>query len=348
MSTPLLPRRAAIASLAGLGLIAKFGPVRAAKPFEPPAALVDAARKEGEMVLYTAAFPEVMQDTIALFNKRFGAIKVRMVRASGGQLITRARTEASQNKLEADVLDHSDRGQTKSLEDILADYAPPNAADYIPETLVSPKIWPSITPSWSIAWNTELVKDPPKSWAELCDPKWSGGKIGQVIAPSGGTTWTRAMFERQVMGEEYWAKQAATKPKLHPSGAPLSDAVVRGEILVAPLIFNIVYPKKKEGAPIDGLYPAEGIPIVPYGAAIPKAARHPNAARLWMDWMLSDEGQAHSLRDQGNVTSLRNPPIAPPGFDPAKHKLWTPDFKQFDALRDQWLEDWNRTYGYRQ
>lgn len=343
-----LTRRHALGSLAAMGLIAKYGPVRAATPYTPAAGLVDAANKEGELIIYTAAFPEVMQDTITLFNKRFPGVRVRMVRASGGQLITRVRTESAQNKLEADVLDHSDRGQTKTLEDIMADYAPPNAADYLPATLVSPKIWPTITPAWSIAWNTELVQDPPKSWAELCDPKWAGGKIGQVIAPSGGTTWTRAMFERQVMGENYWAEQAATKPKLFPSGAPLSDAVVRGEILVAPLIFNIVYPKTKDGAPIKGLYPKEGIPIVPYGAAIPKAARHPNAARLWMDWMLSDEGQTHSLRDQGNMTSLKNPPIAPPGFDPKIDKLWAPDFAQFQAFHAQWLEDWGKAYGYRQ
>ena len=63
--------------------------------------------------------------------------------------------------------------------------------------------------------------------------------IGQVVGPSGGTTWTRIMFERQVMGEDYWAKQAAAI-ELYPSGAPLSDAVVRGEIGIAPLIYNIV------------------------------------------------------------------------------------------------------------
>ena len=115
-----LNRRHALGSLAALTLIAKYGPARAAKPFQAPASLVDAAKKEGELILYTAAFPEVMQDTITLFNKRFSGIKVRMVRASGGQLITRVRTEASQNKLEADVLDHSDRAQVKSLEELVA------------------------------------------------------------------------------------------------------------------------------------------------------------------------------------------------------------------------------------
>ena len=342
-----LTRRHALGAFASLGLIGHFGPVRAAKPYEPPGPLIDAAKKEGQVTLFSAAFTEVMQDVIKDFNKRFPFVKVNFVRASGGQLITRVKTEAAANKLEADVIDHSDRGQTKEIEYLFAEYSPPNAAEYMPSTLVSPKLWPSITPAWSLAWNPELVKNPPKSWMDLTKPEYAG-QIGQVIGPSGGTTWSRIMFERQVLGEEYWAKQAATKPKLFPSGGPLSDAVVRGEIGIAPLIYNIVFPKKKEGAPIDAIYPSEGVVIVPYASGITKSARHPAAARLWLDWCLSDEGQLQSIRDQGNMTSLKNPPMAPDMFDPAKHKLWTPDFGQFVALHDAWLEDWNKTYGYRQ
>jgi iron(III) transport system substrate-binding protein len=348
MTPTLLTRRSALGSLAALGLIARWGPVRAATAFQPDAAVLEGARKEGALVLYTASFPEVMQDAINTFNKRFPFVRVNMVRASGGQLITRVQSEAAAGKLEADVLDHSDRGQTRAIEHIFAEYAPPNAADYMPETLVSPKLWPTITPAWAIAWNPEVVKNPPKTWMDLCKPEYGGGQIGQVIGPSGGTTWTRIMFERQVLGEDYWAKQAATRPKLFPSGAPLSDAVVRGEVGIAPLIFNIVYPKIQAGAPIDAAYPPEGVPIVPYGSGIPKTARHPNAARLWMDWALSAEGQAYQISDQGNMTALKNPPVAPPRFDPKAAKVWSPDFAQFQSLHDEWLADWNKTYGYRQ
>ena len=342
-----LTRRHALGSLASLGLIGHFGPVRAAKPYDPPGSLIDAAKKEGQMTLFSSTFTEVQQDVIKEFNKRFPFVKVNFVRASGGQLITRVKSEAAAGKLEADVVDHSDRGQTKDMEYLFADYAPPNAADYLPAALVSPKLWPTTTPAWCLAWNPELVKNPPKSWMDLTKPEYAG-QIGQVIAPSGGTTWSRIMFERQVLGEDYWAKQAATKPKLFPSGGPLSDAVVRGEVAIAPLIYNIVYPKKKDGAPIDAIYPPEGLLIVPYGSGITKTARNPNAARLWLDWALSDEGQLQSLRDQGNMTAMKNPPIAPAMYDPSKHKIWSPDFKQFVSLHDKWLEDWNKAYGYRQ
>lgn len=342
-----LTRRMALGAAPAL-FLTRMGAPRAAQAFKPDPALVSAANKEGQCVLYTAGLTEVVQETINVFNKSFPGIRVNMVRASGGQLITRIRSEAAAGKLEADVIDHSDRGQTKSIEDLLADYAPPNAADYLPETLVSPKIWPASTPSWCIAWNPEIIDNPPKTWMDLCKPEYAGGKIGQVIGPSGGTTWTRIMFERQVLGEDYWAKQAATKPKLYPSNAPLCDAVIRGEVGIGPILMSIVYPKKKDGAPIDMCYGPEGVPITPYGTGIAKTARHPNAARLWLDWNLSDEGQIASIRDQGNLTALRNPPIPTPAFDPAKDHLWTPKFADFVSLHDAWLEDWNKTYGYRQ
>jgi len=192
------------------------------------------------------------------------------------------------------------------------------------------------------------VKNPPKSWMDLLKPEYGDGQIGQVIAPSGGTTWTRIMFERQVLGEDYWARHAANKPRLYPSGAPLSDALVRGEVAIAPLIYNIIYPKQRDGAPVATFFPPEGVPIVPYASGIPKTAQSPNAARLYMDWLLSDEGQVYSIKQHGNMTSLKNPPLMPEGFDQKTTKVWVPNFEQFEALNVKWIEEWNRTFGYRQ
>ncbi len=319
-----------------------------AQAFNPPADLVAAARREGRMVFYTASFTEVEQETIAAFNKRFPGIRIEMVRASGGQLITRVRTEASAGKLVADVVDHSDRVLMKGIEDLFMDYKPPNAADYIEASRVSDKIWPRITPVWCIAYNTELTKTPPTSWMDLTKPTWQPQQIGQVIAPSGGTTWTRIMFERQKLGEDYWAKQAVTKPTLFPSSAPAADAVVRGEVLVAPVIRNSIFAKKRDGAPIEMVFPTEGIPMNPYATGIPKTAANPNAARLFLDWSLSAEGQAFTMREQGNLSSLKAPPTTLDGFDPKVHQVWFPDQQQFGSLREGWTEEWNKTYGYRQ
>ena len=318
-------------------------------PFNPPAALVDAARKEGRVVMYTASFTEVEQETAAQFNTRFPFVKIEIIRASGGQLITRVRTEAAAGKLVADVVDHSDRGLMKGIEDIFGDYAPPNAADYLPASHISEKLWPRITPVWCIAYNTETTKVPPKSWMDLTKGEtYPPGSIGEVIAPSGGTTWTRIMFERQVLGEDYWAKQAATKPTLYPSSGPATDAVIRGEVQMAPVIRNVVFPKQKDGAPVAMVFPSEGIPVNPYASGIPKVSARPNAAKLFLDWCLSAEGQAWTMTQQGNLTSLRNPPTTLAGYDPKVNKLWLPDNQQFETLHDDWIAEWNKIYGYRQ
>jgi iron(III) transport system substrate-binding protein len=310
--------------------------------------LIEAAEKEGSLTYYTANFTEVEQEVVKEFNKRFPKIKVAIVRAPGGQLITRIKTEAAAGKLAADVVDHSDRGLMKDLSDLFQDYTPPNAADYRPDALVSPKFWPGVTLGWAIAYNTQLVKNPPKTWMDLTKPEYNNKQIGQVVGPSGGTTWTRIMFERQVLGEDYWKKQAALGIALYPSGAPLSDSVVRGEVSIAPLLYNIIYTKIVEGAPAEAIFAPEGVPIIPYADGITKTSKSPNAAKLFMNWRLSKEGQAFAITKLGNITSLKEPPAFPKGWDPKVIKVWVPNFEQFEKLRDPWLEEWNKTYGYRQ
>ena len=301
MKKKIVARIATIAQLRRLGIALSGAPAQAQEFGSPE--LIAAAKAEGKLVYYTANFAEVEQQVIKAFNKRFPEIKVEMVRAPGGQLITRVKTEAAAGKLIADVIDHSDRALMLPLADLFQDYAPPNAADYNPDAQISPKLWPRATLVWSIAYNTELVKNPPKSWMDLTKPEYDK-MIGQVFAQSGGTTWTRIMFERQVLGEDYWAKQAATHPILYPSGAPMSDSLVRGEVAMGPLLYNAIYPKQKDGAPIKIFFPPEGAPVNPYATGIPKTAAHPNAAKLFLNWCLSKEGQTFMIKELGNLTSL--------------------------------------------
>jgi iron(III) transport system substrate-binding protein len=341
-----MKRRSVLAGLAGAA--ASWTLPAAAEEDFGSKDVIAAAEKEGKFVYYTANFTEVEQETIKAFNKRFPFVRIEMVRAPGGQLITRIKTEAAAGKLAADLIDHSDRSLMQPLEDLFQDYTPPNAAAYREDILISKKLWPRVTLGWSIAYNTELVKNPPKSWMDLTKPEYGPKKIGQVIAPSGGTTWTRVMFERQVLGEDYHKKQAATQPVLYPSGAPLSDAVVRGEVLIAPLLYNIIYVKKRDGAPVDAFFPPEGVPVNFYASGVTKTAKSPNAAKLFLNWCMSNEGQAFMIKNVGELTALKDPPAFPPGWDPKVIKTWAPKFDEYVKLHHDWVEEWNKTYGYRQ
>ena len=168
---------------------------------------------------------------------------------------------------------------------------------------------------WSIAYNTELIKNPPKSWMDLTKPEYGNKQLGLVIAPSGGTTWTRIMFERQVLGEDYWKKQAAISPTLYPSAAPTSDALVRGEVgcRAAPLQHGAIR-RSSRARRFEIFFPPEGAPVVAYAAGITKAAAHPNAAKLFLNWSMSEEGQAFMIKELGNLTSLKKAPFYPRGL----------------------------------
>src|SRR5215469_13374251 len=163
--------------LIALGFASALAMPAAAQDFGPPE-LIAAAKQEGRLVYYTANFAEVEQEVIKAFNKRFPEIRVEMVRAPGGQLITRVKTEAAAGKLSADVVDHSDRALMTDLVGLFQDYAPPNGKDYLPEAMISPKLWPRATLVWSIAYNSALVKKPPKSWMDLTKPEYGNKQIG--------------------------------------------------------------------------------------------------------------------------------------------------------------------------
>jgi iron(III) transport system substrate-binding protein len=123
---------------------------------------------------------------------------------------------------------------------------------------------------------------------------------------------------------------------------------VRGEVSIAPLLYNIVYVKKRDGAPVEIFFPPEGVPVNFYASGVTKTAANPNAGKLFLNWCLSQEGQAFMIKEQGNLTALKDPPAYPPGWDPKVVKTWAPDFQQYVALQKEWIEEWNKTYGYRQ
>src|SRR3954466_12997898 len=99
------------------GAAAASGLAAAAMTTKPAAAqaygsqaLIEAAKKEGRMVYYTADFTEPAQEVIKALTRRFPLGKVELVPWPGGQLITRIKTEAAAGKLTADAVNHSDRG----------------------------------------------------------------------------------------------------------------------------------------------------------------------------------------------------------------------------------------------
>ena len=230
--------------------------------------------------------------------------------------------------------------------ELFAPYAPPNAADYPEEARTADRLWPRSGNAWTITYNSALVTDPPKSWADLVSPEFGKLRLGQTVIASGGGPFNRAMFERKVLGEDYWTKQAALKPALFPSQAQMVDAMIRGEIAIAPLVTNLAIPLTAQGAPLKWFFAPEGVPVTVFCAGVAKGADHPNAAKLFLDWGLSREGQALMV-ELGSFSCMAQAPM-PPGVDPKAIKTWYPDDAEIEKIFKSWTDDWNKTYNYRQ
>ena len=312
-------------------------------------ALIQAAKKEGKVVVYTSNILSLSRTLQLAFNKRFPEIAVELVRLGGGALHSKIMTEHAAGKLVADVLEYSDRGliQRAMQRGIVGKHTPPTEGLYPAQTKVPGMVYPGCVYLYLIAYNPVLVQDPPKSWMDLVDPRFRG-KLGLVPAELGGTPWMTALFQYQVLGknsESYWQKLAAQKPRFFTSAAPLGKSVVSGETPVAVALDVVSLEDIKQGAPVKMLYPPEGVVVIVFNNAVTAAPKNPNAAKLWLNWTLSQEGQQVWVKQIGGL-SVRTD-ITQPAGAPGKVNSWQASEEDFVKLRDSYTKRWNEIFGYK-
>jgi len=311
--------------------------------------LIQAAKKEGKVVVYTSNILSLSRTLQLAFNKRFPEIAVELVRLGGGALHSKIMTEHAAAKLVADVLEYSDRGliQRAMYRGIVGKHTPPTDGLYPAQTKVHGMIYPGSVYLYLIAYNPVLVPDPPKSWMDLVDARFRN-KLGLVPAELGGTPWMTALFQYQVLGknsESYWQKLAAQKPRFFTSAAPLGKSVVSGETPVAVALDVVSLEDIKQGAPVKMVYPPEGVVVIVFNNALATAPKNPNAGKLWLNWTLSREGQEVWVKQVGGL-SVRTD-IAPPAGAPAKVNTWQASEEDFVKLRDPYTKRWNEIFGYK-
>jgi len=297
--------------------------------------LIDGARKEGVITLYSSAVTDDSNAIAAAFEKKYG-IKVQLWRGSSEDILRRAVTEHRGGRDDVDVAETAGT-EMEGLrrEKLLQEISSPVFADLISQAVAPNRPW--VTSRLSIftaASNTTLIKpeDAPKTYQDLTDPRWKG-KLG-VEADDGN--WF--MSVAGAMGEDkavalFRKVVAVNGMSLRKGHTLLSNLVVAGEVPLALTVYGYrINELKAKGAPIDGtvLPPAVALPT---GIAVFAHAPHPYAAALFMDFFLGD-GQ-RILLERGNVPTNRAVQAPPPGLafvDVAKFldegDKWTKLFKE--------------------
>jgi len=277
------------ATAADIGLYA--GPDRLQK-------LIEGARKEGELNLYTSAQSDDMGAVAAAFEKKYG-VKVSMWRASSEKVLQRALAEARANRHTMDVAE-TNGPEMEHREQILQAVKSPHHADLIAPALHPHGEWVGTRLNVFVqAYNTKAVNkaDLPRTWEGLLDPKWKG-KLG---IEQEDMDWLAGVFSEIGEGKgtklfkEIVARNGISVRKGH---TLLTQLVVSGEVPLALTVYNYKAEQfKDKGAPIDWF--AIGTAIArPNGIGVARRAPHPYAAVLFYDFEISEEGQKIlALRD---------------------------------------------------
>ena len=289
---PTLTRRSLL-RLAALAPLAAARRAAAQTPADDWKKIVDAARKEGKVVLYNGAVGTPTLPKIgAAFEAKYG-IRVELLEARASELRERMRTEQAAGKVLGDV---SHNGSTTTAlqlaEGVFQPHGPlPNAGKPAPPFAVDDVRIPIYVIPYGILVNTDMVKpaEEPKSWKDVLDPRWKGKILADDMrALGGGAVFFVVTYQK--FGREYQDKLAAQQPHMNRELRGNYRRVARGEYpLYLPFTLPDIFDLK--GLPVKMIMPAEGAPYVRFDGAILKGAPHPNAGRLLLDFFLSDEGQ---------------------------------------------------------
>jgi ABC-type Fe3+ transport system substrate-binding protein len=277
---------------------------------------IDAAKKEGRVVVYGSVVPQAMDDLHKGFEAKYG-IKVEYWRGDSTKVSERALTEWRAGKPAFDVVE-ANRGVQLIMksEGLFAKYIPPSSEKFPAnvkekDALITP--W-RVLPI-SILYNTELVRsaDIPKTFDDLLNPKWTG-KIA-LPDPTRHTTTAQFLANLEQFKKDKWLDYvralAKQKPVLVESLAPVTTTIIKGEAQVG--ITYIKYVKQYKG-PVHYVLMDKYLADPNYMSVGAKSAR-PNAARLYVDYACSVEGQKHIAEDGEFVLA---PGILPPIKDADK------------------------------
>ena len=256
------------------------------------ATFIEAAKREGEVVVYASMNLSEAHTTIAEFEKRYPFIKVKLNRSGSEKLLTKVLTEARAKRTFADVIQTVEFSMHLfARAGVLARHIP-MANTLYPKDFKEEGYWTTVYYNpYVIAYNTKLVppRAVPKTYDDLLEPTWKG----KMMMEGTKADWFAGML--QIMGQErglkYMRGLAQQQPTLREGHELLAQLVAAGE---GTLDINIpassVDRMKERGAPIDWTAPGVA-PAIMVGIGLSSQAAHPNAARLYMDFALSREGQ---------------------------------------------------------
>ena len=287
-------------------------------------ARVEAAKKEGKVVWYTSLALTSAEKVAKLFEAAYPGIKVEVQRTGSQRILQRVMQELQANIKNVDVIHTSDAGHYVLLKEkkLLMKYTPAGV-DRFPAAFKDKDGYHyGLRATVNvIAYNTKSVPpgEAPKTWKDLLDPRWKG-KLVTAHPGYSGVISTHVLALVHLYGWDYFKQLAQNRPMLVQSAVDPSSVVASGERAVAANGGDYTfYQVKKKGNPVEIVFPQEGVPLVVSPTAIAAFAPHPNAAKLFTDFIFSRPLQQALADSEGLYTG--HPDVTYPADQPKLSEL---------------------------
>jgi iron(III) transport system substrate-binding protein len=341
-----ITRRHAAAGLATLAAIPKQGRAAANN-----AVLESAARGEGTMTWYTAQVDAQTAENLGRsFSQAYPGVNVGVIRTTGQVAYQRLLMDIKNHTPQCDVFSASDISHMPVLKERheLTEYSPANAEALLPafKSLSDPGFsYITNATRYFLIYNKDKVapEDVPRAWTDLLDPKWKG-RVATGHPAFSGCTGTWALGVKKVHGWEFFEKLAKNNPRIGRSAVDPMTLITAGECLVGVGSAGNAYASIDKGNPIGVVHPSDGLVLCVTPSAIPARAPHPNAARLFMEWLLSPD-YARQITAQGSEPILVGVPSRP-GMPPlADQKVIRLTVDEIRTGVPVVIEQWRDTFG---
>jgi iron(III) transport system substrate-binding protein len=269
-------------------VVAGWIPVSAQEPS------VESAGQEGRFTWYTSMNIDDSQPLLDAFMKKYPFIKAELWRGSSEKVLNKIQTETRAGKFLFDVVavNAFEAGFIKANK-LALPYIPPSAKVYRRGFVDPEGYWVDVYDNYYVlGYNTRLVTkaEAPKSWEDLLDPRWKG----KFAMDPEDHPWFLAL-------QQAWGKEKAER-----YGRALAGQAVqwrKGHTLIAQLLtagefhLGLVYAHrieelKQKGAPVDWVTTTDPIPVEVHPILIAAKAQHVNAAKLFVEFVTSKEGQS--------------------------------------------------------
>jgi iron(III) transport system substrate-binding protein len=299
---------------------------------------------DGSLVVYSAGSPEMGDDLAKAFRARHSDVRVEIIRAGSGELVTRIQAEA--RRPQGDIILAVAKENLEVIAELLTPYKVKEDASFAADVKDAEARYYGFSYNiQAFIVNTELVKpaDFPRSWKDLADKKWNGKLLFANPALSGSSY--AQLF--QMVGLYGWDHINAVRrlATYVPSSTLAYSLVARGEFAVGVTGEGNVFTEKSKGNPVDAVYPSDGTGLRYDASGIIKGGPNGANARLWMDFLTTREAMT-IVSGAPHFRRMVRPDVPPPpGLKPSSEiKFIRYDDAAATANRDAYLKKFGEIF----